>query len=56
MRQLATRLGIDVDERLWPRLVRAATFESMRGRADTMVPGHSVEHWVPPAPHRETIG
>ena len=49
MRQLAARLGIDVDERLWPRLVRAATFESMRSRADTMVPGHSVEHWVDPA-------
>ena len=49
MRQLANRLGIDVAERLWPRLVHAATFESMRSRADTMVPGHSVEHWVDPA-------
>src|SRR4051812_5211571 len=27
MRQLATRLGIQVDERLWPRLAHAATFE-----------------------------
>ena len=38
MRQLATRLGIDVDERRWPRLVQAARFESMRSRADTTVP------------------
>ena len=29
MRQLATRLGIDVEEHRWPRLVNAATFESM---------------------------
>ena len=49
MRQLARRLGIDVDERRWPHLVRAATFESMRSRADVMVPGHSAEHWVDPA-------
>ena len=49
MRQLAARLSIDVDERRWPQLVHAATFESMRSRAETMVPGHSVEHWVDPA-------
>ena len=49
MRQLATRLGIDVDEHRWPRLVHAATFESMRSRAHTTVPGGSVEHWVDPA-------
>lgn len=49
MRQLARRLGIEVDERRWPHLVRAATFESMRSRADVMVPGHSAEHWVDPA-------
>ena len=35
MRQLAARLGIDVDEHRWPRLVQAARFESMRSRADT---------------------
>src|SRR3977135_380535 len=33
MRQMAARLGIDVDEHRWPRLVQAATFESMRTRA-----------------------
>ena len=49
MRRLATRLGIDVDERRWPGLVRAATFDSMRSTADTLVPGHSAEHWVDPA-------
>ena len=32
MRQLAARLGIDVPEHRWPRLVEAATFESMRSR------------------------
>jgi hypothetical protein len=32
MRQMAARLGIDVDEHRWPRLVQAATFESMRSR------------------------
>ena len=35
MRQMAARLGIDVDEHRWPRLVQAATFESMRSRAGT---------------------
>jgi hypothetical protein len=48
MRQLAIRLGIDVGERRWPGLVHAATFESMRSRADTTVPGGGVEHWVDP--------
>ena len=49
MRQLAARLGIDVDEHRWPRLVQAATFESMRSRADTTVPGGGPEHWIDPA-------
>ena len=48
MRQLAARLGIDVDEHRWPRLVQAATFESMRSKADTTVPGGSPEHWINP--------
>lgn len=38
MRWLAGRLGITVPELVWPELVRAATFESMSGRADTLVP------------------
>jgi len=49
MRQLSARLGIDIDEDRWPRLVRAATFESMRSRADTTVPGGGPEHWIDPA-------
>ena len=48
MRQLAARLGIHVDELRWPHLVQAATFESMRSRAETTVPG-GPEHWIDPA-------
>ncbi len=48
MRLLATRLGIDVDEDRWPRLVQAATFESMRSNADTTVAAGR-EHWIDPA-------
>ena len=49
MRELAAHLGIEVDEDRWPRLVQAATFESMRSRADTTVPGGGREHWIDPA-------
>ena len=49
MRQMAAGLGIDVDEHRWPRLVQAATFESMRSRAGTTVPGGGPEHWIDPA-------
>ena len=38
MRGLADRLGIEVPEAAWPPLVRAATFESMSGQADTIAP------------------
>jgi aryl sulfotransferase len=38
MRWLAGQLGIAVSEEAWPALVRAATFESMRGSADILVP------------------
>jgi aryl sulfotransferase len=38
MRRLAGQLGIAVPEQDWPRLVRAATFESMSRSADTLVP------------------
>jgi aryl sulfotransferase len=41
MRYLAGRLGIDVPDRLWPDLVRAATFESMRADARQLVPDTS---------------
>lgn len=49
MRQLAARLGMDVDEHRWPRLVQAATFESMRSRAGATVPAGGPEHWIDPA-------
>ena len=50
MRQMAARLGIDVGEHRWPRLVQAATFESMRSRACmATVPGGGPEHWTDPA-------
>ena len=48
-RQMAARLGIDVDEHRWPRLVQAATFESMRSTAGTTVPAGGPEHWIDPA-------
>jgi aryl sulfotransferase len=38
MRYLATRLGITVPGKLWPGLVKAATFEQMRGTADRIQP------------------
>jgi hypothetical protein len=38
MRRIAGHLGIAVPERAWPALVRAATFASMSGNADTLVP------------------
>src|SRR5262249_3964896 len=38
MRWLAGRLAITVPEPAWPALVRAATFESMSGNADALVP------------------
>src|SRR5215469_2422189 len=49
LRQLAARLRIDVDEHRWPGLVQAATFESMRSKAGTTVPGGGPEHWIDPA-------
>ena len=48
MRELAAHLGIEVDEDRWPRLVEAATFESMRSRADSTVPGGGPELWIDP--------
>jgi hypothetical protein len=57
MRQLAGRLGIEVDEHRWPHLVHAAMLESMRSRADTIVPGGGGQ-WIDPAAffHRGTSG
>jgi aryl sulfotransferase len=47
MRRLAAHLGIDVDEERWPGLVEAATFASMRSRADVTVAA-GAEHWIDP--------
>ncbi len=41
MRRLAIRLNIEVPEAAWPGLVEAATFESMRSKADRLAPGTS---------------
>jgi len=49
MRQLAARLGIDVEEHRWPRLIQAGTCESMRSRADTTVPDAGPEQRIAPA-------
>jgi hypothetical protein len=38
MRSLAARLGIEVDEAVWPGLVGAAGFDSMRARSATFAP------------------
>jgi aryl sulfotransferase len=38
MRRLADRLGVEVPPTRWPALVEAATFASMRARADQLVP------------------
>jgi hypothetical protein len=38
MRGLASRLGIHVDDALWPSLVAAAGFDAMQARADELAP------------------
>jgi hypothetical protein len=38
MRELAGRLGIEVDEPTWPALVRAASFSAMSARAASLLP------------------
>jgi hypothetical protein len=45
MRRLAGRLGIAVDEKLWPTLVDAASFERMRSRADEVAPNTTERLW-----------
>lgn len=41
MRDLATRLGVDLAPAIWPELVRAATFASMRNKAEDLAPDRS---------------
>jgi hypothetical protein len=45
MRRLAARLGIAVDETLWPSLVDAASFERMRSDADRVAPNAADKLW-----------
>jgi hypothetical protein len=45
---VARRLGIEVPERRWAELVKAATLDGMRRRADLTVPGASPRQWRDP--------
>ena len=45
MSALAARLSIEIPERLWPELVKAATFEEMRANADQTAPGVTEALW-----------
>lgn len=45
MRRVANVLGIAVDESLWPELVEAATFDSMKARADELAPDVTDDAW-----------
>ncbi len=38
MRQLAARIGITVPDRLWPSLIKAATFQQMKANAERIQP------------------
>ncbi|MGN6576821.1 MAG: sulfotransferase domain-containing protein [Nocardioides sp.] len=38
MLRIASHLGVDVDPQVWPALVEAASFTSMRARSDELVP------------------
>lgn len=46
MRALANRLNIDVPEARWPSLVEAATFDSMKARAEERAPGPAASIWL----------
>ncbi len=45
MRRLANRLGIEVPEERWPSLVKAASFDEMRRRADERAPDTANRIW-----------
>lgn len=57
MRRIAKRLGIEVAEQRWPDLVEAASFSSMKARADVLVPNVG-QVWIdqPEFFHRGTSG
>lgn len=44
-RRLARFLELPVDERLWPELLAAASFQAMRERADELAPGAHFNEW-----------
>ncbi len=46
MRRVAAATRIVVDEALWPQLVDAATFESMKQNADRIAPGADKDAWL----------
>ena len=45
LRRLAEFLGAPIDETRWPEFVTAASFESMRRRADEIAPGAHFAEW-----------
>jgi aryl sulfotransferase len=45
MRRIAAFLDVPVDERIWPDLVRAATFGAMKANAGKMAPGATKGIW-----------
>jgi aryl sulfotransferase len=58
MRRLADRLDIEVPEERWPALVKAATFDEMRSRADERAPDTANRIWKSTTEffHRGTSG
>jgi hypothetical protein len=58
MRRLADRIGIDVPEDRWPVLVKAATFDDMRRRAEERAPDTANRIWKSTTDffHRGTSG
>jgi hypothetical protein len=58
MRMVAQRLGIEVEEELWPDLVKAATFDEMRSRPEQLAPEVTTSLWHDTGQffHRGTCG
>jgi aryl sulfotransferase len=48
MRRLSAFLGIPVDEEKWPALVEAASFRSMKKKAEDVAPGAHLGEWKRP--------
>jgi hypothetical protein len=48
MRRLVQVLDVDVDDRIWPELVHAATLDSMRSRATNTAPEAHLALWHDP--------